>query len=240
MEIAQNLNNSLGTINNNIEQKQNGFLQSGLWKLIDKGLNLGIRILLPNVIEDHVINIKDAILNNGFKSGAKTAISSAIDLGKSALGIVTGKFDNISQAHNAIRNGGLIDTLSNGLTYATNKAVNANLISEDIGRVITKGKDVILNTIESNIENNFTGQLNTLELLGKYEKQWTNYFNLKDFDGMEREYRKIKTALKEIMPMENTILEAKRIENLHLLIRNNGKNFNLSQEQMLLANKLVN
>lgn len=240
MEIAQNLNNSLGIVNNNIEQKQNGFLQSGLWKLIDKGLNLGIRILLPNVIEDHVINIKDAILNNGFKSGAKTAISSAIDLGKSALGIVTGKFDNISQAHNVIRNGGLIDTLSNGLTYATNKAVNANLISEDIGRVITKGKDVILNTIESNIENNFTGQLNTLELLGKYEKQWTNYFNLKDFDGMEREYRKIKTALKEIMPMENTILEAKRIENLHLLIRNNGKNFNLSQEQMLLANKLVN
>lgn len=240
MEIAQNLNNSLGIVNNNIEQKQNGFLQSGLWKLIDKGLNLGIRILLPNVIEDHVINIKDAILNNGFKSGAKTAISSAIDLGKSALGIVTGKFDNISQAHNAIRNGGLIDTLSNGLTYATNKAVNANLISEDIGRVITKGKDVILNTIESNIENNFTGQLNTLELLGKYEKQWTNYFNLKDFDGMEREYRKIKTALKEIMPMENTILEAKRIENLHLLIRNSGKNFNLSEEQMLLANKLVN
>ena len=53
--------------------------------MINMGLNVGIRALLPNVIEDQVIEIKDAILNNGFKDGIKQAIKSAIDLGKSAL-----------------------------------------------------------------------------------------------------------------------------------------------------------
>ena len=55
---------------------------------------------------------------------------------------------------------------------------------------------------------------------------------------MEREFKKMKEKFKEILPMENTIKEARTIENLHTLIKNNGRNFDLSEEQKELANIL--
>ena len=41
------------------------------------------------------------------------------------------------------------------------------------------------------------------------------------------------------MPISEIINEASEVENLHNLIKNNGKNFNLSEEQMELAKKLI-
>ena len=56
---------------------------------------------------------------------------------------------------------------------------------------------------------------------------------------MEREYDKIKEKLKELLPLENTLKEARTIENLHLLIKNNGQDFNLTEEQSKLASMLT-
>ena len=55
---------------------------------------------------------------------------------------------------------------------------------------------------------------------------------------MEKEYKKIKTELKNLVPIENTINDARNIEILHDLIKNNGKNFNLTQDEIELAGKL--
>lgn len=82
MELTLNNEKNLKEIN--LENKQNSFLDSTLWKVVNTGLNAGIRALLPNLIEDQVIDVKDAIIKSGFKTGAKQAINSAIDLGKSA------------------------------------------------------------------------------------------------------------------------------------------------------------
>lgn len=54
----------------------------------------------------------------------------------------------------------------------------------------------------------------------------------------EKEYNKIQKALKEIMPLETTIKRARKIENLHNLIKNNGQNFELSDTQLELAERL--
>ena len=40
------------------------------------------------------------------------------------------------------------------------------------------------------------------------------------------------------MPIENTINSARSIELLHNLIKNNGQDFKLTQEEIELANKL--
>ena len=56
---------------------------------------------------------------------------------------------------------------------------------------------------------------------------------------MEREYKKINEALKNILPMKNTILEAEKIKNLHQLVRNKGGNFNITNEELELSKKLV-
>ena len=57
---------------------------------------------------------------------------------------------------------------------------------------------------------------------------------------MEREYQKIIESLIETIPLETTLKQAREIENLHLLVKNNGQNFNLTQEQLELAGILVN
>ena len=49
---------------------------------------------------------------------------------------------------------------------------------------------------------------------------------------------KILNKLKELLPIENTLKEARVIENLHTLIKNNGQDFNLTKEQLELANML--
>lgn len=238
--LVNNLNQDLDmNLGSNLEASQNSFLKSALGNVINQGVNLGIRALLPNVIEDQVIEIKDAILNNGFKAGVKQAVNSAINLGKSSIGILTGKFENIEQARNAVKNGGLIDSVSILLDKAINKANNKNLIPDQAAYIIKKGKNSILDAINNNIEDEFFSQIETLEYISKYENNWKNYYKEKDFDGMEREYQKIKTGLKKVMPIETTLKDARTLENLHLLIKNKGKNFDLSKEEIELANQLV-
>ena len=77
-----------------------------------------------------------------------------------------------------------------------------------------------------------------MEKINKYCNNWREYYNNKDFDGMEKEFNKIKDKMKEIVPIENTIKTARVIENLHSLIKNNGKNFELNEEELELAKVL--
>ena len=57
---------------------------------------------------------------------------------------------------------------------------------------------------------------------------------------MEKEFNKMEKIMKDLIPMENTFKNYRNIENLQNLIKNNGKNFNISQEEIELANKLIN
>ena len=56
---------------------------------------------------------------------------------------------------------------------------------------------------------------------------------------MQQEYSKIEKILNNLAPLEKTINQARIIENLHNLIKNNGQDFNLNQEQLALAEKLI-
>lgn len=232
----QQLNQSeLVTVND-----QNNFLNSSLGKVVNTAVDLGLRWVLPDFLENQVIDIKDSLIKGGLKEGIDKAINSAVELGKSVTGIFTGKFENVSQAQNAIKNGGIIDGISNVLDTALTTSARKGWVPGNVVSMIRQGKNVILDNISSNIESEFVSQLDHIEKLGKYENNWRNYYKNQDFEGMEREYNKIKDRLKEILPIENTLKQAREIENLHLLIKNNGHNFNLSQEQLELAGLLVN
>ena len=240
MELEKNQN--IETNNNNelvTEQEQNSFLESTLGKIVDSSLDVGLRMLLPDFIEDGAVEVKDALLEGGLKEGINTAIDGAINLGKSVLGIFTGKFDDISQARDAIKSGGIIDGISGVLDTVLDKTTSSGLINDNIADLISNGKDAILNSVSSNIEDKFMEQINGAEKLAKYEDNWKDYFENKDFEGMEREYEKIKEKLKELLPIENTLKDARTIENLHTLIKNNGQDFNLTDEQKELASLLT-
>ena len=78
-----------------------------------------------------------------------------------------------------------------------------------------------------------------VENIKKYMNNWKQNFNNKNFEAMEKEYNKIEKILENLVPLEKTINEARIIENLHNLIKNNGQDFNLNQEQLALVEKLI-
>lgn len=219
-------------------ENQNTFLQTTLGKTINTALDIGLRGMLPDMIEEQIIDIKNVLLTNGLKEGINAAIKSAIDLGKSAMGIITGKFENLSQAHTAVKKGGIIDSVSDVIDNVLESSTKNDLISKSTGRLIKKGKNAILDTISSNIEEEFMQEMNSLEKVSKYITNWNNYYNLKDKEGMNKEYQKIKKQMDTIMALDSTISEAKKIENIHNLIKNKGENYELSDEEKELINIL--
>ena len=237
MEIENKLNNE-NNIENTLEKEQKNFLETTLGKIINTGLDIGIRALLPDFIDEQVINLKDNLFEYGLAEGITKTIDDVIDLGKSAIGIFTGNFENVEQMQSAIQSGGLIDGISSLLDTVVNKVMQKGLINYNVASMLTQGKNVILNNIESNIEKTFEDQLTTSTNLEAYINNWKNSFENKDFNSMEKEFEKIEEQLKILAPMENTINQARTIENLHNLIKNNGQDFNLTKEQLELAEKL--
>ena len=132
MELENNTNLQLNSNELVTENEQNSFLESTLGKVINTGLDVGLRMLLPDFIEVGVVEIRDALLSGGLKEGIHTAIDGAIDLGKSVLGIFTGKFDDVSQARDAVKNGGLIDGISQVLDTVLDKTTSSGLINNNI------------------------------------------------------------------------------------------------------------
>ena len=236
MEISNDLKVDKNLVNENM---QKNFLETTLGKTINTAVDIGIRTILPDMIEDQVINIKYNLLNYGLKEGISKTIKDAIDLGKSAIGVVTGNFENVSQMRNAVKSGGIIDGMSSLLDTVIDKVKQAGLINHTVAKTIKQGKNVILNKIENNIEITFDKQYASIENTEKYISKWKNYFEEKNFKGMEKEYNKIEKQLKNIAPIEKTINEARTIEILHNLIKNNGQDFNLTQDQIDLTKKLT-
>lgn len=219
--------------------KQKKFIETDLGKTINAGLDIGIKALLPNLIENQVISIKNAIIEQGFKNGVKETVNSCLDVGKSISGVVTGNFENISQVQLAVKNGGVLDSISKILDMAINLANSKNLISNNISKILKQGKNTIISSISDKIEETLSEQLKAVEKLEKYCENWTKAYGNQDFSNMEKMYKNIENYLNKTIPLENTIKEARKIENMHNLIKNNGKNFDISPEEKILAEKLV-
>lgn len=253
LEIENNINqenynqiikNSIeNNISNNLNyevtsQSQNNFLETTLGKTINTALNVGLRYLLPNIIEDQVIEIKDTIIQEGFKEGLDKTIQTAVDLGKSAIGIVTGKFDNVSQMQTAIEKGGLIDTVSDCIDFGLKVAKQTGVLPKEVEGIIKSGKNILMNNIESNIESTLTTQIKGIDKVNQYIENWNQYYKQQNFSKMELEYNKIREKLKDLVPIEETLIKAHQVENIHKLIKSKGRDFNISEEEIALAKKL--
>lgn len=145
----------------------------------------------------------------------------------------------MSQVKNVIKSGGLIDSVSDVLDWGIKKSKENGLINNTTASLIQKGKNTILNTVNNNIENNLTSQMESIEKIDKYISNWSEYYQNQDFSNMEKQYKKIEKELGQVLPLENVITKARQLENLHQLIKNKGGDFNLSKEELELANKLI-
>ena len=232
LELENKINNNL---ENKIENEQNNFLNTNIGKIANTAIDVGIRFVLPDIIENQVIEVKNALIDGGIKQAFSTAIEEGITFGKSAIGIVTGKFENVEQMQEAVKTGGIIDNISNVIDKIVDKQESKNKISTNIGTMIKNGKNVILDNISANIENMLSDQIKMVNKLEKYSKNWKKYYNNKDIKGMDKEYKKMKEVFNKIVPLETVINDSRKIENLHNLIKNNGNNFDISENEKKLA-----
>ena len=228
------------TINNEIKINNNNFLNNALEKTINGAVDIGLRAILPDLIENQVIDIKNALLQNGLKEGIKTAVDSAINFGKSIYGIVSGNFENMSQIRLATEKGGIIDSLSRVIDKACNKAHIYGHINGTTNSLIKKGKDVILNNISNNIKKEIDSQTFEVEKLENYVSKWKEGFNNKDFDVIQIYYKKNDSQLNKTVPLEKIIKEARELESIHKLIENNGHNFNITELEKETAKNINN
>ena len=219
---------------------QNNCLKSEFGKAINSGIDIGIRYIFPDYIENQIINLKNNIYNYGVKDGLSKTMDEAISYGKSAIGIFTNNFEDISQAQMAIEKGGTIDKISELLDDGINNLKNSKKIDSSTAKTLKSEKNTILKNIEENIENSFSNQIKNTENLEKNISNWKDYYENRNFSGMEKEYNKMKKILDSMMPTEKILKEYNYIENLQNLIKNNGNNFDLSQEEIDLFDKLIN
>ena len=129
-------------------------------------------------------------------------------------------------------------------TYKTN-SVLVRLKQEPSDQSCRIGTTIVL---EGNIR-----QLNRAANDGNYDEfQYYHSLNMDYHFDAERicgEYGRedvlaeklfsIKEKLKELMPLEETLKQARQIENIHKIIKNNGGDFNLTPEQLELSKILV-
>ena len=194
---------------------------------------------MPNYLEDAVIDIKDTLTTEGLGEGIKTVVQNGLELGKSVVGIFTGKFENVSQMQNAVEKGGMIEATSDLLDTVLSKVQKEKLLPKDVVAMIKKGKNVILDNVSKNIEDALTEQTKEIEKINKYSENWQKYYEEKDFTNMEKEYKKLEKSLNKVVPLENTLSKAREIENIHNRIKNNGQNFEISDVELELAKKLA-
>ncbi len=96
-----------------------------------------------------------------------------------------------------------------------------------------------MKNIKTGVDNTLDNQVEAIEKLDKYITKWNQYYNEQNFVNMEYQYNKIEEYLKEVFPLEDVLKRARIVENLHELIKNNGRNFDLTQEEKELATMLA-
>ena len=121
MELAENLS-----------QAKN--IKIDIGNLANAGLEFGLRTILPDFIEDDIIEIKDTFIEEGFIDGIQSIIDKAEDIGKSITGIFTGKFETVEQIKRLIQKDGILEYTSDIIDSILKKMLSKKIINKSSDR----------------------------------------------------------------------------------------------------------
>ena len=231
--------NNIVALGNNLAAAQEQFVQNNLYDIFNMALDTGIKIALPEIVEDAVIDIKDALLENGFKEGAKQIWNNIKEFGKSALGIVSGNFENLGQVQTAVKTGGVLDVVSKIFDFALNKAVDNEKISKSTRQSLKTKKNSIVKDIKNKVLENLDAQIKYVEKIEEYNEKWKTCFDNKDLKGMKNANKNIQKYLEKTLPLEDVLKKARKIEIMQNLVESTGS-FDITEEEKELATALAN
>lgn len=222
MDILENINELGNKLNNDLklENLQNLFLNTTVGRIANSAIDIGLKIILPDYMENEVIEVKDALIEEGIKEGITTAVENAIEIGKKMIGMENLEFTNIKSAQNALIEGNVIGGISNSFDSVLDKATDSKIIPENITNVIKEGKNVVLKNISTNINKEFETETKALNKIEKYIENWKKHYKNKNIDGLNSEYKKIEKQMNKILPLESIIKNVNLIRNINELIQN--------------------
>ena len=132
-----------------------------------------------------------------------------------------------------------MDTLSVFLDYAIDKAQDKNIIDKSIAKAIKTEKNTVIKNIKSDISDNLNNQVKYIEKIDEYNNRWYDAFNNQDLSGMRHALTFIQKYMENVLPIESTLKEARKIESIQKLVESKG-NFNVSVEELELIEAFNN
>ena len=230
----ENVNNELSIENkDDILSKQNNALSEILNNVINWSIDAGLKYILPDSIENDVIKIKNDLLNGNAAQKIIDTIGSVINLGKEKLNNEKKEIINTEDIKKVLQNPDTIKLISDTVeTILNNRDIN-------IQNKERSNKKIIEKNVENNLNNQLERQVNSINKIENYKNEWYKNYENKDFEKINKVYKNIKKELKNIVPIEKLIKETRKIENLNQLIKSKGGDFNITKEELELANKLV-
>lgn len=218
--------------------KQPHDIKIDIGNLANTGLEFGLRTVLPDFIEDDVIDIKNKFIQEGFTEGVKETYEKVKDVGKSIQGIFTGKFESVEQVKRLIQTDGILDGASEIIDKTLKMLLNKKKINKNTYNLIKTGKKEIINSLEDQLEGYYKTDEYSIEDLEKYCSEWKESFRQKDYQSMENTMKKINRRLEKNKILEKTIEEARNIEKIQEYISKKGSIDNLSEKEKELLEKI--
>ena len=230
----ENVNNELSIENkDDILSKQNNALSEILNNVINWSIDAGLKYILPDSIENDVIKIKNDLLNGNAAQKIIDTIGSVINLGKEKLNNEKKEIINTEDIKKVLQNPDTIKLISDTVeTILNNRDIN-------IQNKERSNKKIIEKNVENNLNNQLESQINSINKIENYKNEWYKNYENKDLEKMNKTLKKINKEFKKIIPIENTIKEIRKIENLNELINSKGGDFNITKEERELANRLI-
>ena len=142
LELALNTNKDMVNtksneqeLNNNLEkEKGSSFFSTGIGQIVNKAIDIGLRLILPNYLEDGIISAKNSLLKGGLGEAVDSTISNVASKGTELLGTKNNVFKNIKQIGDAFNTGDFKEGISKAIDTTLKQAQSAGYISKDVSR----------------------------------------------------------------------------------------------------------
>ncbi len=229
-------------IENTKETEQKEFLDTTIGKIVDAGLDFAISTFVPDLIEKPVSNLKDKLLSWDFNKEKETISSGALEQTKKSeenSGKEVDIGNVVANLKDFLKEEKTINSFSKIIDAAIKELVDKDKISSNVSKMVKEGKNAVVEKIKEKIDHELDGQIVYVEELKEQTEKWKNYYQEKDIKNMKAVSKKIDSLMKDIMPIDTILTEAKQIQNLQQLIENNNNQFDLSSTQLELAKMLA-
>ena len=203
-------------------------------KIANNALNFGLKAILPDFIEEDIIQIKDSFINEGFEKGLEEAKEKAEEVWKSVKGVFTGEFDTVGEIQKLIQKNGMLDTASDLVDKITKLLLAKKIINKTTYNLIKTGKKEIINALEGELNNYYKVDNYDFEGLSEQIEKWQKNYNDSDYESMEKTAKTILNILDKVDQIEAVITKARNIQKVQKYIQEKGSKEKLTKAERKL------